>query len=98
MKFASFVMAASVALGIGLMGCESKHAEGVKSDIRTQGMAVNADPRAATNAAADVLRSQGLKDVTSEATGMDGEAQGPLADGTKGKVSVDADDDGSRTW
>ena len=69
-------------------GCQSKHEEGVKSNLHTQWTDVSADTRVTTSAAEAVLRDQGLKDVKSQSTKVDGQATGIMADGTKVTVSV----------
>ena len=68
--------------------CKSAHEEGVTSSIRSQWTDVNADPKAATDAANAVLMEEGLKDVKSSATSYDGKATGKMADGTKVTVTV----------
>jgi hypothetical protein len=82
--------AATLALVFALvsLGCQSKHEEGVKSNLRTQWTTVNADPRATADAAEAVLKDEGLKEVKSSATNVDGMASGKLADGTKVSVSI----------
>jgi hypothetical protein len=78
-------------LGVSAMaftGCESRHEEGVSSTYRSQRVDVNANPEEATDAARAVLEDQGLKNVTSNATNVDGMASGRMADGTVVKVIV----------
>jgi len=89
MKLAGIIL---VALSIGLVGCESKSEPGVKSDLRTQWATVPADTRQATQAAADALRDQGLKNVRSDSTNVDGWAEGTTADGTKVKAAIKKQD------
>lgn len=84
-RIAACVIAAGIALAAG---CQSRHEEGVKSNLRTQWTDVAADTRATTEAAEEVLRDQGLKDVTSDSTNVDGTATGRKADGTKVTVKV----------
>jgi Zn-dependent membrane protease YugP len=69
-------------------GCASKHQSGVKSDYRTQWTNVAAGTDKTTAAARAVLESRNLKDVTSNATDVDGVATGKMADNTKVKVDV----------
>jgi len=69
-------------------GCASSHEEGVKSSYRTQWTTVNADTKATTAAAEEVLKGQGLKNVESSATKIDGMAMGKMADGTKVHVTI----------
>jgi len=94
MKLMNLAAVAMAMFAMILVGCESKRAEGVKSDMRTQWTSVSADTRSATNAAADVLRAEGLKNVTADSTNVDGTAQGTKADGTKVKVSIKKQDNG----
>ena len=68
--------------------CESTHEKGVKSNLRTQWTDVNADTQRATDAAKAVLEDEGLRDVNANATNLDGEATGKMADGKKVTVSV----------
>jgi hypothetical protein len=75
------------AAAIFVAGCQSTHEKGVKSNLKTQWTTVDGDTRAATAAAADVLKEQELKDVKAESTNVDGKATGHMADGTK--ISVD---------
>jgi hypothetical protein len=83
---AVFVVAAGLAAGTG---CASRHEEGVKSNLHTQWTQVNADTKAATEAAEAVLDGEGLKDVKSNATNVDGQASGTMADGKKVTISVE---------
>jgi hypothetical protein len=68
--------------------CKSAHEEGVTSSILSQWTDVNADPKAATEAANAVLMEEGLKDVKYSSTSYDGKATGKMADGTKVTVTV----------
>jgi Protein of unknown function (DUF3568) len=70
------------------VGCQSSHEEGVKSDLHSQWTTVNADTKGATDAARAVLETEGLKDISANATGVDGMAMGKQADGTKVNVDV----------
>jgi hypothetical protein len=88
MRFAHVFAALSLSGLIFTAGCKSRHEEGVKSNLHTQWTDVAADTKATTEAAEAVLREQGLKDVTSESTNVDGQATGKMADGTKVTVSV----------
>jgi len=91
-------MIRSISLTTGLLllavvGCASRHEEGVKSDYRTQWTTVNASTAATTEAARSVLESHGLKNITADATGVDGKAKATTADGTKITVNVKKDTD-----
>ena len=94
MKFATFAVAALAMLAVGLGGCASKRAEGVKSDMHSQWTMVSAGTKAATDAASDALKAEGLKNVMAESTTVDGKAEGMKADGTKVKVMVKKMDNG----
>jgi len=72
----------------GLMGCASRHEEGVKSDYRSQWTTVAAGTQATTVAARSVLEERGLKDITATSTAVDGVASAKTADGTKVSVNV----------
>jgi hypothetical protein len=83
------------ALGFGLMtagaigtGCQSKHEEGVKSNLHSQWTDVNANTANTTDAAKAVLADEGLKDISGSATNVDGKAMGKMADGTKVNVAI----------
>jgi len=71
-----------------VVGCQSRHEQGVKSDYRTQWTTVSANTQATTNAARTVLEQRGLKEITADATNVDGVASAKTADGTKVKVDV----------
>ena len=72
--------------GTALVGCETDKA-GIDSNYRSQWTMVNGDVAEATDAAEEVLSDYDLKDVDSNATELDGNAMGKMADGTA--VSVD---------
>ena len=78
-----------LAAGLVGAGCQSRHEEGVRSNLRTQWTDVSADTKTTTEAARAVLQEQGLKDVTADATNVDGKATGRMANGTKVTVSVE---------
>ena len=82
---AAFLLVATLA-GVG---CKSTHEEGVKSNLHTQWTDVSADTKTTTSIAEEVLKGEGLKDVSSSATGVDGKASGKMADDTKVTVSVE---------
>lgn len=84
-RISTCLVAAALAVSAG---CQSRHEQGVKSNLRTQWTDVAADTRSTTEAAEEVLRDQGLKDVTSDSTNVDGTATGKKADGTKVTVKV----------
>lgn len=77
------------------VGCASKHEEGVTSSYRSQWTDVMADTKMTTDAAKDVLMSEGLKDVSGSATNVDGKAMGKKADGTKVNVTIEKKTDTS---
>src|SRR4051794_30565966 len=81
----AFGLAAAVAL---FAGCQSTHEEGVQSNMHSQWTMVSADTAATTAAAESVLTDEGLKNVKSSSTGVDGTARGKKSDGTEVKVSV----------
>jgi hypothetical protein len=82
-----------MAAGLIGAGCQSTHEEGVKSNMRTQWTDVMADTKTTTEAAKAVLAEEGLKDVTAEATNIDGKATAKMADGTKITASVEKKSD-----
>jgi hypothetical protein len=83
MKILIFALAASLALGAGLVsGCNSTHEAGVTSDVHTQWTNVAADPKATTDAAKAVLTADGLKNVQGDSTDIDGKVTAQKADGT----------------
>jgi hypothetical protein len=82
------ILMAVVALGMSLVGCESHHESGVKSDYRTQWTNVAADTQTTTDAAKSVLMDEGLRDVKANSTNMDGMAEGKKADGTHVKAAI----------
>ena len=84
---------AALAMAALLVGCKSSHEDGVKSSYRSQWAPVMADTKITTAAAATVLNEEGLKDVTSKSTGVDGTAMGKMADGTAVKVAVKKESD-----
>jgi hypothetical protein len=73
---------------IAASGCKSTHEEGVKSNLRTQWTTVAADVEKTTEAAKDVLEDQGLRNVESTATNLDGKATSKMADDKKITVTV----------
>lgn len=81
-------LSAVLALTLGVMGCASRHEQGVKSDYRSQWINVAADTKATTEAARGVLEQRGLKGITAQSTGVDGIAKATTADGTKVTVNV----------
>src|SRR3982750_3571902 len=97
MRFIRTMLAASLVMVAGAIGCKSTHEEGVKSDYRTQWTDVAADTKTTTEAAKAVLGTQDLKNVTGSSTSVDGQAMGMKADGTKVKVDIEkAGNNGSR--
>jgi hypothetical protein len=86
-KIALIAVGLVTALGLAA-GCKSKHEEGVKSNLRSQWTMVSANTAVTTAAAEAVLNSEGLKDVKSSSTGVDGTATGKKADGTDVKVAI----------
>lgn len=78
-----------VGLAFVAAGCQSKHEEGVKSNLRSQWATVSANTEETTAAAEEVLKSEGLKDVKSSSTNVDGTATGKKADGTNVKVAIE---------
>jgi hypothetical protein len=89
MRGFGFVAAFVLAAGLIGAGCQSTHEEGVKSNMRTQWTDVMADTKTTTDAAKAVLMEEGLKDVSAEATNMDGKATAKMADGTKITATVE---------
>jgi len=88
--------AAVLVVAMGVFGCSSSHEEGVRSDYRTQWTPVAANTQVTTEAAAAELTAQGLKNVDSSSTGLDGRAEGKMADGTRVKVGVEKKNAGSQ--
>ena len=86
-KHFTVVTAAIIAM-FALSACQSTHESGVKSSYRTQWTKVAADPKKTTEAASAVLAQDGLKDITTSSTNIDGLVTGRKADGTKVKVSI----------
>lgn len=85
-----------VALGsVAFVGCQSKHEEGVKSNLRSQWTMVAADTTTTTEAAKGVLEERGLKGVMGESTKVDGKATGKKSDGTEVKVTINKEGTGS---
>jgi uncharacterized protein YcfL len=78
-----------------VVGCQSSHQEGVKSDYRTQWTSVNADTKATTSAAEAVLASAQLQDIKANSTNVDGSVHAKKADGTKVNVAIKKQDSGS---
>src|SRR5205823_14591754 len=89
------IATAIVVMCLGVPACQSKHEEGVTSNYRSQWTSVAADTRATTAAAEAVLQEEGLKDVHSNSTNVDGSATGKNADGTAAKASVEKVTDSS---
>ena len=75
-----------------LSACQTDTA-GVTSSYRTQSATVMAGVQDATEAAAEVLEELELRDVTSTATEVDGQATGMKADGTEVTVYADRESD-----
>jgi hypothetical protein len=92
----NLILAAGVVFGMLMIGCQSSHEEGVKSNYVQQWTDVSTDPATTADAAKAVLMDEGLRDVKSNATGVDGTAEGKKADGTKVKVSIKKKDTGSQ--
>lgn len=86
MKILSIVGILVLSLVAG--ACKSTHEEGVKSNLRSQWTNVMADTKATTAAAQAILEAEGLKDIKSSSTNVDGTASGKKADGTVVKVAV----------
>jgi Tfp pilus assembly protein PilX len=84
----AIVPLAALLLAITLPGCQSSHEKGVTSNYHSQWTNVGADVKTTTKAAEAVLNDADLKDVSSSATNVDGEAKGKKADGTKVNVAV----------
>jgi hypothetical protein len=89
------ILVAGAVFALLLAGCQSSHEEGVKSSYRSQWTAVAANPQATADAAKAVLMDEGLKEVTSSSTNVDGTAEGKKADGSKVKVAIAKKDAGS---
>jgi Protein of unknown function (DUF3568) len=89
------VAAASFAT-LSLVGCASRHEEGVKSNLLSQWTEVAADVEKSVAAAKGVLLEDGLKDVDGSNTKVDGKASGKKADGTVVHVSVSKTATGSQ--
>jgi hypothetical protein len=79
-----------------LAGCASTHEEGVKSNYHAQWTSVAANPQATADAAKAVFMDEGLKEVSSSYTNVDGMAEAKKADGTKVKASIQKKDAGSQ--
>jgi hypothetical protein len=77
LKMTWLMVGVAVALAAG---CKSTHEEGVKSNMHSQWSLVAADTKATTAAAQAVLMEEGLRDVKSSSTGVDGTASGKKAD------------------
>jgi hypothetical protein len=80
-----------------LVGCQSKHESGVKSNYMTQWAPVAANTKETTEAAKEVFEEEGLKDVTAASTAVDGKARGKLADGTEVVASVKKETEATST-
>ena len=87
------MLAAGLMFGMVLIGCQSHHEEGVKSDYHTQWTMVAADTQTTTEAAKSVLMDEGLRDVQTRSTNVDGVAEGKKADGTRIKVAIERQKD-----
>lgn len=96
MRLRTGLSGAALLLAAAIFGCASHHEEGVKSDYRTQWTQVAADTKTTTAAARSVLEASDLKDVTASSTEVDGSASGKKADGTKVKVDIEKNDNGSK--
>lgn len=83
--FAAAVLAVST---LTFVGCASKHEEGVKSNLLTQWIDVNADTVRTADAAKAVLEAEGLQNVTGSSTKLDGKVHGKLSDGTDVNVTI----------
>ena len=86
---------AVIVTGLALVACQSSHQEGVKSDYRAQWTSVKANTSATTEAAREVLETEGLKDVKANSTNVDGNATAKKADGTKVNVTIKKESDTS---
>jgi hypothetical protein len=78
-------LVAAIAL---ITGCQSTHEEGIKSNLRSQWAMVSGNTTTTTAAAQAVLEGEGLKEVKSSSTAVDGTATGKKADGTEVKVAI----------
>ena len=87
------VVVASV--GLFLAACSSSE-KGVKSNYMEQWTTVNANTARTTDAAKAVLEGEGLKEVNGSSTNVDGTASGKMSDGTKVRVSVKKEGEGSQ--
>jgi hypothetical protein len=76
-------------------GCSSTHEEGVSSNVRKQWATVGGNVKETTDAAKWALEQNGLKEVTSENTMVDGKATGKKADGTKVDVTITKKSEGT---
>ena len=79
-------LAATLLAATPLLGACQTDTAGVTSTYRTQTATVMAGVQDATEAAAEVLEDYELRDVTSNATEVDGQAMGMKADGTEVNV------------
>ena len=75
-----------------IVGCQTSQ-PGVKSSYAKQWANVNGDTVAATNAAKNVLEELKLRDIEAKSTGVDGNAHGFKADGTRVSIDVSRVDD-----
>ncbi len=82
-----FAALLSVAAFTALPACSTDQ-DGVKSTYRSQYTTVSQGVEEVTEAAEEVLSDLKLKDVTSSATAVDGQASGKTADDTVITVSV----------
>ncbi len=81
MNLAKYLVA--LTLFAGMIGCASRHEQGVKSNYRQQWTAVAADTKTTTEAARAVLEERELIDLTATATAGDGVASGKPAAGRR---------------
>jgi hypothetical protein len=96
MKLTRTVLSACLAtFALALMGCESHHEQGVTSNYHAQWTNVNGDTATVTDAAKSVLSEMNLRDVSGQATNVDGHAMAKKADGTKVDVTVRKNEGGA---
>lgn len=96
MKVSRNLIAACVALfALAMLGCESHHEQGVTSNYHAQWTNVNGDTQTVTDAAKSVLSEMNLRDVSGQATNVDGHAMAKKADGTKVDVTVRKNEGGT---
>jgi Zn-dependent membrane protease YugP len=97
MKRISMLAAGGLLMTAMLVGCQSRHESGVKSNYISQWAPVAANTQETTEAAKEVFEEQGLKDVMSNSTQVDGKASGKLADGTVVTAMVKKETDATST-